>query len=207
MVMYKQITAIFISLVLLLGLSPAMAIAEKGPDQLMEETTEEMLQALRINKKLLDKEPNRIYGLVNEIVIPRFDFVRISAWVLGKHWRRATPQQRGQFVQQFQDMMVNTYATALLEFSDQKMKYLPVRMKEGDRIVMARSQILQTGKQPVALDYRMFHGKKGWKVFDIMVDGVSLVANYRTSFDTEIRQTSMDALIKRLTEHNAKKKG
>jgi phospholipid transport system substrate-binding protein len=189
-------------------LAPALAWADQdqGPGQVVEATSEQMLQVLRANRKLLDKDPDRIIDLVQAIVVPHFDFVRISAWVLGKHWREATPEQRGQFVQEFQSLMVNTYGTALLEYSDYKITYTPVRMVEGDRVVMVRTNVERVGADAINLDYRMFHGKDGWKVFDILVDNVSLVANYRTSFDQEIRESSMDDLINRLAEHNAKRK-
>jgi phospholipid transport system substrate-binding protein len=189
-------------------LVPALAWAEDtemGPGQVVHDTSEQMLKVLRANRKMLDKEPDRIIDLVDKIVVPHFDFVRISAWVLGKHWRLATPQQRGRFVQEFQSLMVNTYATALLEYSDYKITYTPVRMGEEDRVVTVRTNVERVGADAINLDYRMFHGKQGWKVFDIMVDNVSLVANYRTSFDQEIRESSMDALISRLAEHNAKR--
>jgi len=184
----------------------AWAEAEPGPGQVVQTTSEQMLKVLRANRKMLDKDPDKIIGLVESIVVPQFDFVRISAWVLGKHWRTATPEQRGRFVQEFQSLMVNTYGTALLEYSDYKISYTPVRMKEGDRVVMVRTNVDRVGSDAIDLDYRMFHGKEGWKVFDILVDNVSLVANYRTSFDQEIRESSMDALIDRLAKHNAKRK-
>lgn len=198
----------FLTLILALALLlPALlrAEADPGPGQVVEATSEQMLKVLRANRKMLDKDPDKIIGLVESIVVPHFDFVRISAWVLGKHWRTATPEQRGRFVKEFQSLMVNTYGTALLEYSDYKISYDPVRMREGDRVVMVRTDVDRVGADTINLDYRMYHGKEGWKVFDILVDNVSLVANYRTSFDQEIRDTGMEALIKRLADHNAKR--
>jgi phospholipid transport system substrate-binding protein len=202
--MARTLTVLLAALLLLPTLG--WADQDQGPGQVVHDTSEQMLKVLRANREMLDKDPDRIIDLVEEIVVPHFDFVRISAWVLGKHWRTATPQQRGKFVQEFQSLMVNTYATALLEYSDYKITYTPVRMAPGDRVVMVRTNVERVGADAINLDYRMFHGKQGWKVFDILVDNVSLVANYRTSFDQEIRETSMDALINRLAEHNAKRK-
>lgn len=192
-------------LVLLLPVA-ARAETDPGPGGVVKDTSEQMLKVLRANRKVLKKDPNKIIELVDKIVVPHFDFVRISAWVLGKHWRLATPEERGRFVNAFQDLMVNTYATALLEYSDYKITYTPVRMGEGDRVVMVRTNVERAGADAINLDYRMYHGKQGWKVFDILVDNVSLVANYRSSFDQEIRESSMDALIKRLEKHNAERK-
>ncbi|MDH5360221.1 MAG: ABC transporter substrate-binding protein [Gammaproteobacteria bacterium] len=175
------------------------------PDEVVRVTSDKMQQTLSANKDMLKKNPDAIIGLVEEIVVPQFDFVRISAWVLGKHWRRATPVQRGRFVKEFRDMLLNTYASAILEYTDFEITIAPLRMKEGDRTVMVRSDIKQPGANVISLDYRMFNGKEGWKVIDILVDNVSLVANYRTSFGEEIDQNGLDALLDRLAKRNNEK--
>ena len=177
-----------------------------APDEVVRITSQRMQQTLSANREMLKKNPDAIITLVEEIVVPQFDFVRISAWVLGKHWRSATPEQRGRFIKEFQDMLLNTYGTAILEYTDFKITIGPLRMKEGDRTVMVRSDIEQTGANTISLDYRMFNGKDGWKVIDILVDNVSLVANYRTSFGEEIEQSGMDALLERLAKRNAEKR-
>jgi len=175
------------------------------PDEVVRVTSDKMQQTLSANKDMLKKNPDAIIGLVEEIVVPQFDFVRISAWVLGKHWRRATPVQRGRFIKEFQDLLLNTYASAILEYTDFEITIAPLRMKEGDRTVMVRSDIKQPGANVISLDYRMFNGKEGWKVIDILVDNVSLVANYRTSFGEEIDQNGLDALLDRLAKRNNEK--
>lgn len=175
------------------------------PDEVVRVTSDKMQQTLSANKEMLKKNPDAIIGLVEEIVVPQFDFVRISAWVLGKHWRRATPVQRGRFIKEFQDLLLNTYASAILEYTDFQITIAPLRMKEGDRTVMVRSDIKQPGANVISLDYRMFNGKEGWKVIDILVDNVSLVANYRTSFGEEIDQNGLDALLDRLAKRNNEK--
>lgn len=183
----------------------ASASAILPPDEVVRVTSEKMQQTLSANKEMLKKNPDAIIGLVEEIVVPQFDFVRISAWVLGKHWRRASPEQRGRFIKEFQDMLLNTYASAILEYTEFKITIGPLRMKEGDRSVMVRSDIKQPGANVISLDYRMFKGKDGWKVIDILVDNVSLVANYRTSFGEEITENGLDALLDRLAKRNSEK--
>jgi len=188
-------------------LLPLLASANVNlpPDEVVRVTSDKMQQTLSANKEMLKKNPDAIIGLVEEIVVPQFDFVRISAWVLGKHWRRATPVQRGRFIKEFQDLLLNTYASAILEYTEFKITIGPLRMKEGDRTVMVRSDIKQPGANNISLDYRMFNGKQGWKVIDILVDNVSLVANYRTSFGEEIDQNGLDALLDRLAKRNSEK--
>lgn len=191
----------------ILILLPLISTAEASvaPDELVRVTSEQMQKILSANREMLKKNPDAIIGLVDEIVVPKFDFVRISAWILGKHWRRATPEQRGRFIKEFQDMLLNTYASAILEYTEFAITFNPLRMKEGDRIVMVRSIIKQPGANSINLDYRMFNGKQGWKVIDILVDNVSLVANYRSSFGTEIEEKGMEALLDRLAKRNSDK--
>jgi len=195
---------LFFMLVLLLV--PAGAVEERGSDpySLVKSTSERMLSILREQREQLEKHPERIYELVNEIVIPHFDFTRISRWVLGKYWRQATPEQRRRFENEFRTLLVKTYATSLLEFVDDQFRYPPVRMKPGAKRVTVRTDVIRRGAPPVRIEYRMFRGKQGWKAYDVLVEGVSLVANYRSSFAEEIRKKGLDALITRLAEHNEK---
>ncbi len=191
---------------LVLFLSAGMATEEKSgdPRALVRDTSERLLSVLRAQREQLEKHPERIYDLVNEIVVPHFDFSRISRWVLGKYWRQATPEQRRRFESEFRTLLVKTYATSLLEFIDDQFRYPPVRMKPGAKRVTVRTDVIRRGAQPVRIEYRLFRGRDGWKAYDVLVEGVSLVANYRSSFAGEIRKSGLDALIARLAEHNRK---
>ncbi len=190
-----------VMLVLLLQVARAEA-SPTEPDAIVKATTVNVLGIIDENRASLKQDPEQLYGLVDEFVLPHFDFYKISQWVLGKNWRTATPEQRDRFVLAFRTMLVRTYATAILEYSDLKFVYHPLRMQQGDRIVTVRTEVIRPGEQPVRIDYRMFQGKEGWKVFDVQVDGVSLVASYRTTFDKEIQSDGMDSLINRLEGHN-----
>ncbi|MDH5185380.1 MAG: ABC transporter substrate-binding protein [Gammaproteobacteria bacterium] len=192
----------------LLLLLPTVSVADASmaPDEVVRVTSDKVQQTLLTNREMLKKNPDAIIALVEDMVVPKFDFVRASAWVLGKHWRLATPEQRGRFVKEFQDLLLNTYASALLEYADFKITFLPLRMKEGDRTVMVRTKVLQPGADTINLDYRLFNGKEGWKVLDILVDNVSLIANYRSSFGEEVEQNGLDALLARLAKSNSEKR-
>ena len=199
----------FYSLILipLLLLNSSLAQAVEAPDVLVKNTTEKMLAAMDEKSKDLEEDPSLIYSLVSEIVLPHFDFVRMSRSVLAKNWKSASREQKLGFVRAFRDLMVRTYAVALLEYTNQKIHVLPVKMKAGDKNVTVRMEVLQNGKPPVIINYRLGLKKKGWKVYDITVDGVSLIANYRTSFAAEIKQQGLDALIARLEKRNEKVEG
>ncbi len=196
-----------LSLGLILLLLPGVTVATKvgdDPHALVKETSERMLSILREQREQLKRNPELIYGLVDDIVIPHFDFTRMSRWVLGKYWRQATPEQRQRFANEFRTLLVKTYATSLLEFIDDEFKYPPLRMKPDAKRVTVRTDVIRGGAAPVRIEYRLFKGKGGWKAYDVLVEGVSLVANYRSSFAEEIRQGGLDKLIARLAEHNSK---
>ncbi len=195
-----------VALLLMLGLmQPALAI--QSPQTLVQETSEKMLAKLKAEKELLKQEPGRIYELVNEIVIPHFDFEYMSQLVLGKYWRRASADQRHEFTEQFRTLLVRTYAKSLNEYSDQVINFLPFREVSGGGDVTVRTEVDQPGGFPIPIDYRLHQKGGAWKVFDVIIDGVSLVTNYRSSFSKEIRRGGIDTLIAKLAERNKEATG
>jgi len=191
-----------------IGLAQAVEASNvEAPDVLVKNTTEKMLSALDKQSKALAEDPSLIYDLVSEIVLPHFDFIRMSRSVLAQNWKTASREQKLGFVRAFRTLMVRTYAVALLEYTDQKIHVLPTKLKVGDKNATVRMEVREEGKPPVMIKYRLRLKKKGWKVYDIAVDGISLTANYRTSFASEIKQNGLDALIARLEKHNQKADG
>jgi phospholipid transport system substrate-binding protein len=183
-------------------LSSAAAWATQSPQDLVHETADTMLTKLREERKVIDQHPGRIYELVDQIVLPHFDFERMSSWVLGKYWRRATPEQRKEFMEQFRTLLVRTYAKSLSSYTDNKITYLPFRGTADQTDVKVRTEVDQPGGFPIPIDYAL-HLKDGeWKVYDVTIDGVSLVTNYRTTFATQIRQNGLDKLIASLADRN-----
>lgn len=187
---------------LLLGLCLPVTLQAvgPGPQELVQQTTEQTLSRLQSERLALQQNPDGVYELVKEIITPHFDFIRISAWVLGKHWRTASKEQKLRFVRAFRTLMVRTYGVALLDYSDQKIRYLPLRDDPANGDVIVRSEIIQTNGEVVALNFRLYQRNEAWKVYDISVDGISLVTNFRTSFASEIKQAGLDSLIQRLEE-------
>ncbi len=192
-------------LVLALAVVAAPAAPADDPQALVEQTTERMLATLKKERPLLEKEPERIYDLVSDIVLPHFDFVAMSRWALGPHWREASRKQKLRFVRAFRTLLVRTYATALLEYTDEEVVFLPLRDDPASGEVTVRTEVHRSAGEPIAIHYRLHLRRGAWKVFDVTVDGISLVANYRTSFDTEVREHGLDALIARLEERAARK--
>lgn len=175
------------------------------PEALVRQTTDKVLEALKKEREVINNDPARLYGIVDEYIIPHFDFGLMSQRVLGKFWHRASGEQQSKFVREFQTLLVHTYAAALREYSDQKVEFLASRAGDGGQVTV-RTQIVQSGGPPIPIHYEMYKPNGGWKVYDISIDSVSLVINYRSTFASEIRSNGLDALIDRLVEHNQRRR-
>lgn len=188
---------------LLLFLQTQPVLAAHPAEQLVHDTTEQVLQRLRADSEKLKADNNLIYPLVEDLVLPHFDFTKMSQWVLGKNWRQADTAQQEQFTNEFRTLLVRTYAKALLEYTDQSISYLPFHADEGAKKVTVKTEIEQPSGPSIPLHYSMYLNRAGeWKVYDIKVDGVSLVSNYRSSFATEIRRGGIPALLEKLAQMN-----
>ena len=179
--------------------------ADIGPQDLVKQTTKKMFNAIKADREKFDNNPDLIYGLVSEIVLPHFDFISMSKWVLGKYWNTSSRAQKIAFIKAYRELMVRTYSIALLEYVDSKITYKPLRDDVSSGDVTVRSQVTSTKGELVAANYSLHKKKKGWKVYDIAVEGVSLIANNKTSFASEIKAQGIDALIARLQKHNKEK--
>lgn len=198
--MKRVITSLVLSL-LLNGVGAAAA-DNMDPEALVRETSDRMLAVLKEQHDVIKAEPKRLYGLVDDIVLPHFDFERMARWVLGKYWRQANPEQQQAFVNQFRTLLVRTYGTALLEYSDEKVNFLPLRPSPDSKDVTVRTEIIKASGPPIPISYSMILRDDGWKVYDVAIDGISLVSNYRTTFATEIKNAGIEGLIQRLVERN-----
>ena len=156
-------------------------------------------------KAFYEADKKNLYQMVDERILPYFDFRKMSQWVLGIHWRRASDAQREQFTEQFRKLLVRTYATALLKYTDQEIIMLPFNGKADDKIVMVKTEIKQSSGEPnIALYYTFYNTNPGWKAFDLTIEGVSLVANYRKVYASRLQRESLDSLIQYLTDLNTK---
>jgi len=195
--------------VLLAGLAPLPLMAEElaEPQQMIQEISDQLQEVLIRERDQIDNEPGYVFEVADKILTPYVDFSRVSSLVLGKYWRRAKPEQKSAFKKQFKQLLVRTYSTAFREFKTWKIKHFPLRMKEGAKSVTVRTQVLRPEALPVEVVYRM-HRKGGrWMVYDVKIEGISLVTNYRSSFAKEIRRGGMDGLITRIAQLNKQRIG
>ncbi len=189
---------------LLIGLMPlskAVAAELSSPELAIEEASTKLKNKMQAPD--FTKDFKQITVAVEEIIYPHVDFDHISALVLGKNWKAATEDEKKHFKREFQTLLVRTYSRAFLEFKDWTVRFLPMDKYENADKVIVKTEVLQPGKQPIAVNYRMLQVKGEWKAYDIMIEGVSLVTNYRTSFKTEIDRTgSLTAVIEMLEKRN-----
>lgn len=189
-------------LAILLGFCAATAQADDDPTAIVQATTDRVLDRVRSDKPGLQADPGKMYNLVSELIFPHFDFGIMSQWVLGDHWKNADEATREGFVEQFRKLLVRTYAAALLEFSEQKITYPPVEQKGGPSTALVRQEIAQSGGGIIPIVYRLHNKTGAWKVFDVSVDGVSLVKTYRASFASMMKDGGLDGLIASLDSKN-----
>ena len=185
-------------------LSPGALAQPMAPDALVKSVTDEVLDIIRKDKDIKAGSTRRAIELVEQKVLPHFNFTRMTALAVGKDWRQATPEQQKVLTEEFRDLLVRTYSNALTSYKNESVDYRPFKMQPGETDVTVRTQIHQAGaRQPITLDYSLEKNGSAWKVYDVVVAGVSLVTNYRSSFATEIRNGGIDGLIKTLKAKNA----
>ncbi|HEY6821767.1 MAG TPA: ABC transporter substrate-binding protein [Burkholderiales bacterium] len=186
----------------LLGLFLQRAVADElPPDVLVKTVTLEVVDIIAKDREIKSSKA-KLVSLVNAKVLPHFDFVGMTRLAVGPAWNKATPEQRNHLSEQFKTLLVRTYSSALAAYSDQKFEFRPLRMKPGESDVTVTVRVLQHGAQPVAIEYSMEKTSTGWKVYDMLVGGVSLVANYRTEFANKIQRAGVDGLIRELQAKN-----
>jgi len=190
------------ALALFLFLFAAVAAAQEGPDVLVKNVSTEVLGIIKADPKVQAGDQARIREVVESKLLPYFDFERITALAMGRNWRQATPEQQKQLVEQFRSLLVRTYSGALAQYRNQTMDYKPLRADAAATDVTVRTEVVRPGQAPVQIDYSMGKTPGGWKAYDVIVGGVSLVTNYRDEFNEQIRAGGVDGLVKSLVAKN-----
>ena len=186
----------------------AMALAfgvsaqEIAPDQLVQKITEEVLAAIKSDKQLAAGDKQKAIKLAEEKVLPYIDFDQATRLAVGRSWSQASPEQKKRLVSEFRNMLVRTYSNAIEGYQGQTLKVLPSRGKQDPEDTTVRTQFIRAGGQPLPIEFHMRQADKTWKVYDIVVEGVSLVMTYRSEFDAVVKQEGVDGLIKRLAQKN-----
>ena len=195
--MMKKLIAVVFSVLLAVP-----ALAQEAPDVLVKRVTEEVLEIVRKDREIQDGSTQKAIDLVDQKALPNFDFRHMTALAVGKDWKKASPGQQQQLIAEFKTLLVRTYSNALTSYKNQKIVYKPFRMNPDDGEVLVRTEVIQPGSKPVQIDYNLKKSDTSWKVYDVVVAGISLVTNYRDQFAQEVRSGGIDGLIAAIAAKN-----
>jgi phospholipid transport system substrate-binding protein len=192
----------FIPLLAALVPFAAAAQAQETPDAMVKRIADEVIAIVKQDKDLQNGNSQKVVQLAEQKVLPHFDFTRMTRLAVGRNWSQASPEQREALTKEFRTLLVRTYSSSLSQYRNQKIEVKPLTAAPGDEDVVVRSAVIQEGGPPIPIDYRMEKLPQGWKVYDVVIDGASLVTTYRGSFNDQIQRAGIDGLLKTLQERN-----
>lgn len=196
-------TAAAAAAIVLAGSARAQAQSEnQAPDLLVKTVTLEVVDIIQKDKDIQKGDRKKVIALIEAKVLPHFNFQAMTSSAVGRNWDKASAEQKARLTDEFKTLLVRTYSSALASYSNQKFEFRPLRAKPTDTDVTVNVRVMQSGDQPMTIDYDMEKRPGGWKVWDVRVGGISLVANYRTEFDNQIRENGVEGLIKTLYAKN-----
>ncbi|KAB2966613.1 ABC transporter substrate-binding protein [Zoogloea sp.] len=198
----KRISTLLATLALSVGVQFSAFAETMAPDALVKGVTDDVITIVRQDKAIQSGDTRKAVELVETKVIPYFDFAHMTRLAVGKDWKQASPEQKTVLTQEFKALLVRTYSNALTQYRNQQIDFKPFKAKPEDTDVVVRTEVRQPGAKPVQIDYALDKQGDAWKVYDVMVAGVSLVTNYRDSFGQEVRTGGIDGLIKSLKDKN-----
>ncbi|OYQ76394.1 MlaC/ttg2D family ABC transporter substrate-binding protein [Wohlfahrtiimonas chitiniclastica] len=181
----------------------SMVYAADTPEQTIEKASAQLINALKKEETALKQNPKRLYGFIEKMAVPYFDFNTMSQWVMGRAWRDATPAQRDRFMNEFKKLLINAYGNALLEYTDDKVNVFPLPPNAKNKNeVTVRSEITSSSHKPVAVNYSMIKSGGKWLVYDVSIEGVSIVTSYRTEIRELVNAKGIDGMIETLAQKN-----
>jgi phospholipid transport system substrate-binding protein len=189
-------------LTLFVALVPALAFAQEGPDAMVKRISDEVLAIIKQDKDLQAGNSAKVVELAEQKVLPHFDFTRMTRLAVGRNWAQASDAQKEALTKEFRTMLVRTYSTSLTAYRNQTIEVKPTKMSPSDKETVVRTQVLQQGGPPIPIDYSMEKADSGWKVYDVVIDGASLVTTYRGTFNDQIQKGGIDGLVKTLQDRN-----
>ena len=187
----------------LLALVPALAMAEETPDALVKRTTNEVLTIIKADKDIQSGNSSKVVQLAEQKVLPHFDFDRMTRLAVGRNWNQATAEQKQALTKEFRTMLVRTYSSSLSQYRNQTIDVKPSKVGPNDKEATVRTAVIQQGGPQIPIDYAMEKMDSGWKVYDVIIDGASLVTTYRGTFNDQVQKGGIDGLLKTLQDRNA----
>ena len=187
---------------LLAALVPALAAAQESPDALVKRTTDEILTIIKTDKDVAAGNPAKVVELAEQKVLPHFDFERMTRLAVGRNWAQATDAQKQALTKEFRTLLVRTYSSSLSQYRNQTIEVKPTKLAAADKDAVVKTAVIQQGGPQIPIDYAMEKADSGWKVYDVVIDGASLVTTYRGTFNDQIQKGGIDGLVKTLQERN-----
>jgi len=184
-------------------LAPVIAAAQEAPDALVKRTTDEVLAIIKADKDVQSGNMAKVVQLAEQKVLPHFDFERMTRLAVGRNWNQASPEQKQALVKEFRTMLVRTYSSSLSQYRNQTIDVKPTKVGAADKEALVKTAVIQQGGPPIPIDYAMAKEDSGWKVYDVVIDGASLVTTYRGTFNDQVQKCGIDGLLKTLQERNA----
>jgi len=178
------------------------AHAQEGPDALVKRVSDDVIATIKADPLVQAGNQSRIREVMETKLAPNFDFARMTALAMGRNWRAATPEQQQRLTDEFRTLLVRTYSSSLTKYRDEVIEFKPLRANPADTDVTVRTAVLKPGGAPIQIDYSMGKTAAGWKAYDVIVGGVSLVTTYRDEFNEQIKSGGVDGLLKTLAEKN-----
>ena len=188
--------------ILLAALAPALAAAQETPDALVKRTTDEVLAIIKADKEVQGGNMSKVVALAEQKVLPHFNFTRMTRLAVGRNWAQATDAQKDALTREFRTLLVRTYSTSLSQYRNQTIEAKPTRVGAQDKDAVVKTAVIQQGGPPIPIDYAMEKVDDGWKVYDVVIDGASLVTTYRGTFNDQIQKGGIDGLVKTLQDRN-----
>jgi len=201
--MLNLLRSLLLALLLTLAFASQTTVAQViPPDVLARNTTHEVIEIVKRDREIRSGNTQKVYELVDAKVLPHFDFRQMTQLAAGRNWAQATPEQQQRLVAEFRALLVRTYAASISSVADYKVEFKPLRMRPSDTEVTVSTEVSRPGSTPITIDYRMERQADGWKVYDVLVDNVSLVTTYRNAFNSEVRRGGIEGLIAALARRN-----
>jgi phospholipid transport system substrate-binding protein len=188
--------------ILITAFVPLVASAQEAPDALVKRVTDELLSIIKADKELQAGNQRKVVEVAEAKVLPHFDFARMTRLAVGRNWQQASDAQKEALIKEFRTLLVRTYSSSLSAYRNQTIEVKPLKLAAADKEATVRTAVIQQGGPPIPIDYSMEKEAAGWKVYDVVIDGVSLVTTYRGSFNDQIQKGGIDGLVKTLSDRN-----
>ena len=198
----KRRNLFFLSVFMLISLGSTYA-AQPDPIKLMQAITTKVQTEIKKNRATIDKDPTFTYKIIDRVVLPHVDFVEMAKWIAGKTaWNAASPKEQEAFIKEFKILVVRTYSSSLNKYNNEKVEFFPLQKSASNIRIQVSSKIIREGKEDISVDYRLIADNDDWKLYDIVIEGVSILKGFQAQFSEQIRNHGLSTVVNKIKLHN-----